>query len=140
MAVIPAQAGIQSFQTHLDPGLRRGDGAKQHLHLKSMALLQKSPTITLQFGAGCGVGGIYNDCGADYSRLMRFVPHRILWLFHSRLKDLRQILGTAQQLHLAPDHETPFQDIGRWLSNMKLVRIRQDRRQPGRLELLQLLR
>jgi len=24
--VIPAEAGIQSFQTHLDPGFRRGDG------------------------------------------------------------------------------------------------------------------
>jgi len=40
LAVIPAQAGIQSFprDSHfLDPGLRRGDGERQPVHVAIFA-------------------------------------------------------------------------------------------------------
>ena len=32
--VIPAKAGIQSFQSLLDPGFRRGDGVENQILLK----------------------------------------------------------------------------------------------------------
>ena len=36
--VIPAEAGIQSFQILLDPGFRRGDGMANGMLLKLMTL------------------------------------------------------------------------------------------------------
>jgi hypothetical protein len=36
--VIPAKAGIQSFQPILDPGFRRGDGVENQILLKWTAL------------------------------------------------------------------------------------------------------
>ena len=38
LGVIPAKAGIQSFQTLLDPGFLRGDGVANEIFLKLTAL------------------------------------------------------------------------------------------------------
>ncbi len=37
--LIPAKAGIQSFQAFLDPGFRRGDGVGHPISLKLTALV-----------------------------------------------------------------------------------------------------
>ena len=39
--VIPAKAGIQSFQILLDPGFRRGDGMANGILLKLMTLISE---------------------------------------------------------------------------------------------------
>jgi len=45
LTVIPAKAGIQSFQALLDPGFRRGDGAGDSIFLKLTALGYRAPEL-----------------------------------------------------------------------------------------------
>ncbi len=50
IVVIPAKAGIQSFQAFLDPGFRRGDGVSNLISLKLTALgLTPTQTASIKF-------------------------------------------------------------------------------------------